>query len=104
MDAARANHRAMTNRLKIVAIVLAATVVTPAAAAELVRKATLAVRMAPPPQGVAGVQIAETFPQGTAQAIGMKTGDVVTSADGQPIRASGDMAAYAASKRAGDAV
>src|SRR4051794_22235164 len=69
--------------------------VSPAIAADLARKPALGVRMAPAPQGSAGVLVPEVMPGGTAMAIGLHNDDIVLSAGGRPIARSTELAAYA---------
>lgn len=75
----------------------------PASAAELARKASLGVRLTRAPEGTPGVVAAEVIPGGTAQAIGLLDGDLILSAGKQSVSQVGEVVAYAATLRAGDA-
>jgi pimeloyl-ACP methyl ester carboxylesterase len=76
----------------------------PANTAGLVRKASLGIRMMPAPEGATGVLVAEALPGGTAASIGLRNGDLILSAAGHAVVQLAEVAAYAASLRAGDRV
>ncbi|HEX6604320.1 MAG TPA: alpha/beta fold hydrolase [Sphingomicrobium sp.] len=82
----------------------AALLAVPATGANLPRKAALAVRLGPAPQGTSGALAVEVFPGGTASAIGLRNGDLVVSAGGRPVTRSADLVAYASSLHAGEKV
>jgi dienelactone hydrolase len=74
----------------------------PAHATDLARKASLGVRLARAPEGATGVVAAEVLPGGTAQALGLRNGDLILSAGQQSVSQVGEVVAYAATLRSGD--
>jgi S1-C subfamily serine protease len=74
----------------------------PAHAADLARKASLGVRLARAAEGATGVVAAEVLPGGTAQALGLRNGDLILSAGQQSVSQVGEVVAYAATLRSGD--
>ena len=74
----------------------------PASAAELKRKAPLGIGLSPAPGG--GVRVDRLMPGATAEAIGLRTGDIVVSVGAKPVTAVTDVTRYAATLHGNDPV
>ncbi len=88
----------------LLAALLAATAALPANPADLPRKASLGLRLAPAPAGSAGVLVEDVIPGQTGAKLGMRKGDIVTAAGGKAVSAVPEVIAYAGTLRGGDRV
>lgn len=90
--------------MRLTLLLLAFFSAFPAAAADLPRKASLGLRLAPAPQGNAGVLVEEVISGQTGAALGVRKGDIVHAAGGRPVASVPEVIAYAATLAGGDRV
>ena len=73
----------------------------PAGAADLPRRALLGVTMAPDRQTGQGATVTQIVPGGTAEALGLREGDMIVRAGDRPIATPAELVSYAAALRSG---
>jgi C-terminal processing protease CtpA/Prc len=91
-------------RFVIAGLLVAATLVPPVTAQQDQPRVFLGIRGGSPGAGQPGAAVGEIVPGGTAEAIGLRPGDLIVEANGRKIASSGDMQAWTQSLRPGDRI
>jgi pimeloyl-ACP methyl ester carboxylesterase len=94
----------MKKWLRFVLALAAALAAAAPAAAALPRRAMLGIQMAPDRQTGNGVTVTGLVPGGTAEALGLRTGDIVVRAGDAAVAHPPELAAYAVTLHGGDPV
>jgi pimeloyl-ACP methyl ester carboxylesterase len=94
------------SRMRLLPLILLLCVaITPGLAAELPRQALLGLVMEPPPEGSRpGAVVQQVVEGNTAAAIGVRVGDLIVAAGGEPISGPGEVIDFTRRKKAGDQV
>lgn len=88
----------------VLALLVLAASASPSAAQELLRRTTLGVAFGPVDGGGPGVLVTGVLPGQTAEAIGVRSGDVIVRAGGRAIAAVPDVGAFVSGLQAGQPV